>query len=695
MLPQSQLPRVLRFGTFEVDVPAGELRKNGIKLKLQEQPFQVLCMLVEYPGEVVTREQLRSRLWPADTFVDFDHGLNAAVKRLRDALGDDPDNPRFIETVPRRGYRFLATVSMPKSERAIFRLSRGAIFVSLGLFAGLGIAATYYIVSRPVSSPPMRIVPLTTYPGAEDEPTFSKDGEQVAFTWDANTARGTEIYVKRIGTENPLQLTQSGGFVCCPSWTSDNRHLAYLRCSGESQGIFLVPSLGGPARMVRQMPGCSGLAASPTKQLLAYGDKNSPDTPFALFTISLDDLQPHQLTFPTDKVVGDQNPVFSPDGESVAFIRIIGEATSDIFVVPLADGAPRQLTFDRTFVNGLTWTADGRRIVFSSHRGGGQSLWVVPVAGGEPARLPLGGATATNPAISPRGNRLAYTQGDIHPNLWVIELSDNPRKSSGSARQFLSSATYNNTPRFSPDGKRLAFASTRSGEMEIWTCDARNCSDTQQLTFLKSVSGSAHWSPDGKRIAFDSRPTGHSQVFVVSAAGGKPFALTDGTAEDKVPSWSSDGGYVYFTSNRSGATQIWRVSARGGQPAQVTQHGGYAVLESPDGKFLYYVKGDKPGVWRMPPGGGDEVRILPLPSPEHWGDWALLKRGIYYVDESGPRPAIDFFAFATHKVTKVVEVDGLPPAGDPGFTVSPDEKRIIFSQVDRSAIDLILVENFR
>ena len=95
MPPQSHLPRVVRFGTFEIDVPAGELRKNGLKLKLQEQPFQVLCMLLEHPGDVVTREELRSRLWPADTFVDFDHGVNAAIKRVRDALGDSPDNPRY------------------------------------------------------------------------------------------------------------------------------------------------------------------------------------------------------------------------------------------------------------------------------------------------------------------------------------------------------------------------------------------------------------------------------------------------------------------------------------------------------------------------------------------------------------------------------------------------------------------------
>jgi DNA-binding winged helix-turn-helix (wHTH) protein len=113
MLPKFQLPRVLRFGTFEVDVPAGELRKNGMKVKLQEQPFQVLCVLVEHPGEVVTREELRSRLWPADTFVDFDHGLNGAIKSLRDALGESAETPIFVETLARRGYRFIGNVETP------------------------------------------------------------------------------------------------------------------------------------------------------------------------------------------------------------------------------------------------------------------------------------------------------------------------------------------------------------------------------------------------------------------------------------------------------------------------------------------------------------------------------------------------------------------------------------------------------
>ena len=99
------------FGTFDVDLETGELRRNGLKLKLQEKPFQMLAMLLEHPGEVVTREALRERLWAANTFVDFDHGLNTATKKLRQALGDSAENPRFIETLARRGYRFIAPVA--------------------------------------------------------------------------------------------------------------------------------------------------------------------------------------------------------------------------------------------------------------------------------------------------------------------------------------------------------------------------------------------------------------------------------------------------------------------------------------------------------------------------------------------------------------------------------------------------------
>ena len=685
------LDHPIRFGLFEVDLPAGELRKQGVKSKLQDQPFRILVTLLQQSGKVVTREDLYKELWPADTFVDFEHSLNAAIKKLRDALGDDPEHPHFIETIPRRGYRFLADIHLQEAAKPRFRLPKPLAFLCIAVTAAICATLLYYFLRSPVSAEPMTVVPLTTSPGAETQAAFSSDGEQVAFIWDGDTATSSDIYVKRVGMEDSLRLTRGFGFVCCPAWTSDNRYIAF---STFSKGIFLVPSLGGSPRKIWNGGG-GDLGASPTEPLLVFGQKSSPDSPYSLFTMSIVDLQPHQLTFPTGKVVGDQSPVFSPDGKSVAFIRIVAEGNFDLYTVPLSGGSPHQLTVDRTAIFGITWTADGRRIIFSSHRGGEQSLWVIPSTGGEPSRLPVGGASATFPAVSRKGNRLAYTQGDVHPNLWVMDMSGSPPKSSGPPRPFVSSSAYNNAPRFSPDGEKLAFASLRSGDMEIWTCDAANCSNPQQLTFLRSVSGTPRWSPDGLRIVFESRVAGHSQLFVANATGGKPVALTDGTAEDKVASWSSDGRYIYFSSNRNNGTQIWKIADSGGPPSRVTYHGGFTAFESSDGKFLYYVKDDHSGVWRMPVAGGEEVRILPLPTAEHWGDWALCNRGIYFVDESGPRPTINFYAFSNHSVTQVAQVDGLPPPGDPGFAVSPDEKRIVFSLVDRSAVDIMLVENFR
>jgi DNA-binding winged helix-turn-helix (wHTH) protein len=248
MLPKFQLPRVLRFGTFEVDVPAGELRKHGMKVKLQEQPFQLLCILVEHPGEVVTREELRSRLWPADTFVDFDHGLNAAIKRLRDALGESAETPIFVQTLARRGYRFIGNVEIPGAPPSAGPMVGEWLFTKRNAFL-FGLAACifallflYYGHSLRSKAGEPTVIPAVTNRGDKYSPSLSPDGQQLAFTWNGGTGPHFSIYVKLIGAEESLRLTKPGihrfqsGLVarrplyCILSYSKrGNRHLHHPR----------------------------------------------------------------------------------------------------------------------------------------------------------------------------------------------------------------------------------------------------------------------------------------------------------------------------------------------------------------------------------------------------------------------------------------------------------------------------------
>jgi len=194
--------------------------------------------------------------------------------------------------------------------------------------------------------------------------------------------------------------------------------------------------------------------------------------------------------------------------------------------------------------------------------------------------------------------------------------------------------------------------------------------------------------------AIDLRVEGNSDIYVIGADGGQPRRLTDEPSEDMLPSWSQDGRWVYLCSNRSGSLQVWKIPAEGGQAAQVTRQGGYAAFESSDGKFLYYGKGRQiPGIWRVPVGGGEETSVLNHHQAGRWRVWTVTEQGIYFATAENPsRPLIEFFSFATGKVTQIATLE------KPfflGLSVSPDRRWLIYSQLDQSGSDIMLMENFR
>src|SRR5215475_2861126 len=251
-----------RFGVFELDLRAGELRRNGVKVKLQEQPFQVLAELLERPGQVVTREELKNRLWPADTFVDFDHSLNAAIKRLRDALGDSAENPTFVETVARRGYRFLAPVSAPPVNGAavaqpenpatvarpqlhrVWWIAGGAVAVALVLLSSrLGLSFARH---HEVAQVQPRISRLTANP-ADDRvraAAISRDGKYLAFS------DNTGFYLRQIdtGETHPVDLPK-GMVAGSIGWFPDSAHMVVaLGDASQTTSLWEISALGGSPR---------------------------------------------------------------------------------------------------------------------------------------------------------------------------------------------------------------------------------------------------------------------------------------------------------------------------------------------------------------------------------------------------------------------------------------------------------------
>ena len=703
---------VVRFDVFEVDLRAGELRKQGRLIKLQEQPFRVLSLLLERPGEVVTRDELRQNLWPADTFVDFDHGLNSAVARLRDALRDSADKPRFVETVAKRGYRFIGPLEdsaravsevpdvAPLSENASGgKYTRAKTWIGavllLVLLGTIGLWAFYgKTEERPL--PSMEVVPLVGLRGFQVTPAFSPDGKQVAFR-DSDGAHNTGIYTALVGGGKSLRLTSDPGD-CCPTWSPDGRQIAFIRYADRTFSIIVVPALGGTEHRAYRGPAPmgTGLAWSPNGKFLAFPEASAIDPPRSWISLlSFSDYSTRPLTSPPG-ASRDSEPAFSPDGSQVAFVRsTVAGVSNDVFVVSTTGGEARRLTFDhRPVIGPPTWTADGREIVFSSTRGGPDSLWRIWASGGVPRPVagPIG--QAGWPSIPRTGNQLVYEQVVAKFNIWRLDLKDQTHHQ-GPPRLLISEKGDKMRPDLSSDGKKIAFESNRLGFWDIWTC-ATDGSYCDQLTSLHGTAGRARWSPNGRYVAFEFHPGELSEIYLVEVAGGVPRLLpTIPGADNLSPSWSRDGQWIYFASKRgSEPFQLWKMSVHGGSPIKLTKNGGISGVESFDGRFLYYSKYETGGVWRMPIEGGEESRVLDeVGGGGSWPNWALTSDGIYFLRfDNSPHVTVQFFDFASRKTIPIWTFEKEPGWG---LAMSRDGKSILYVQNEFAESNIMLVENFR
>lgn len=560
-------------------------------------------------------------------------------------------------------------------------------------------AGTPWILGHDRDAPGTRTLPLTSDPGFEEFPALSPDGSQVAYVGTPDLGGESALLVKTIGAEGPTavrRLASRPG--SAPVWSSDGRMLAFARPGGAESGIYLVPTDGSspPRRILAGSWGHTNYArVSWFGGSLAFAQQEAPGGPYHLSILSLEPGTVRRLTSPgtgSSKVVGDFWPVFSPDGRMLAFVRSDRYLKEDLYVVGLDGSAPRLVATGQTRIMGLTWTPDGREIVYSSTRSGGfrVSLWRIRLAGGPPTPVHEADANALDPSVSRRGGRLVYTHAYFDTNIWRFPVSGG---TPASGTRLIHSTMSEYSAAYSPDGRRIAFESARSGEQEIWVCNADG-SEVTQLTFRHvSPTGSPRWSYDGNVIAFDSRHGEHEQVWVIPARGGEPRRLTTDSFQNRSPSWSRDGKWIYYTSERVGGTQIWKVPAQGGVPVQITTEGGGPAMESADGQFLLYTRENAAGIWRVPVSGGRQVQVYDFPDRPAAGRWGITSRGVYFARHQDDRWMFFLQDFASQAIKPVAAVASGRLWGQ--IDVAPDDAWLLATVTDEGTADIRLIEGFR
>jgi Tol biopolymer transport system component/DNA-binding winged helix-turn-helix (wHTH) protein len=696
---------VYRFGRYELDLLNVRLTAEGVVCPLEPKSLRLLQFLIENRQRVVPKEELLTVVW--EGVAVSDNALTRAIAQVRKALEDDAKEPKFIETVPTVGYRFVGVLNEGVVAAAEpVRPRRWVWGVVAAVVVGVaGLAAAYWLRTPTAEPVAMQPVPFTTYPGGEFHPTFSPDGNQVAFTWNGEREDNYDIYVKSLGSETPLRLTSGPERDARPQWSPDGRSIAFERqLPGGKTALMLIPPIGGAERKLaeftyvsaqtiglvsKEAVAASGLSWSRDGKWIAVSGDFTSQGRDRIHLVSAETGEFRAITQPPSQELNDYEPSFSPFANELVFERSAVFSPETLYRLSfdqnfVAQGEPVPIYTSKLRLFSPSWVSGGKELVILSGAAGfsaGGAAYRLPATGAsELTRMESLGTVVSSIAVSRDGRRAVYSVGTRNTNIWRMDLG------SAKAESFIFSTKREVHPQYSPDGRRIVFYSSRSGSTQIWVCEADGSKPVRITNLPNGIVGSPRWSPDGRRVVFDSNTTGRFQIYTVGAEGGRVQQMTNSPKPSFAGSYSRDGKWIYYAMTEEQAVpQVWRMPAQGGAAVRLTQHGGTAPQESLDGTTLYYVKPAGVGsLWKMPVGGGEEKQIA---DAIFRSNYAITRQGIYLIRG----PSVELLDPETG-ARKTVTQTKTP---DLGIAVSPDGRYLLWSQIDAVGSDLMLVENFR
>jgi Tol biopolymer transport system component/DNA-binding winged helix-turn-helix (wHTH) protein len=602
--------RIVRFAVFEFDIETGELRKHGLRIKIQGQPISVLAMLIENAGEAVTREELQKRLWPVDTYVDFEHSLNAAIKRLRAALGDSADAPRYVETLPRQGYRFIAPLSSlavpqpaesqpatdvppadtgnEKSKSAYWRrpvLMVAGAGAALVIIASLWFQRTEYFWRSPIADARYQIV--TDSDGVEQAAAVSRDGHFVAFLSDR--AGPTDVWVTQVGSGQFYNLTRGtepqlvNPSVRTLGFSPDASFVTFWVRKGGANGdisIRAVPTLGGEPK-----PYLEGVAESTWSSdgsRLAY---HTPGPGDPLFVSDGSRRPEDRPIFTAPPGLHSHFPLWSPDGAFIYFVQGSLPDKMDIWRIAPAGGRAERITNHNGTVSYPVFL-NRRTLVYlaADPDSSGPGLYSVDIEHRLPHRLTSGLDRYTSLAASADGRRLVATRATPERTLWRLRIADSPAEASEVARVPLRTNT-GFSPRLGPNYVLYVSAAGSSESvyklsngigMELWSGPRAQ------------IFGGPAISPDGRNVAFSVRQHEQTFLYLVQADGANARILTDSLDLQGAPVWAPDGNSITTAANDHGVPRLFRVPIDGRPPVRFRQEYSVDPAWAPDGRLVVY-----------------------------------------------------------------------------------------------------------